>query len=284
MNLYISVMNEAVHYIEENINKPLTLQNMAKQFYLSEFHFSRLFKMITGVNLKYYITGRKLTRASESLKERDSTVIKVALDYGYEYPEVFSRAFKKQFGVSPSLYKNGMHEISAVPIASVVIRDFSNIKGTVAVKETSVELQELWLQGISIDINENDEEFNSILDSVGSTFMREYAEGFEDGKLFSTVNCHEDDSGEYTVFWGSHIKPEYQKGKLITRKIPAGWYACFRYYGDMLTMRTTFIEDLYRWIIIKEVELEQNGIGMLNIYDKQDIRRVQILVPIKKPK
>jgi AraC-like DNA-binding protein len=67
-------MNQVLDYIEDNLHEPLTLQDIAKQFYLSEFHFSRLFKMLTGVNLKPYITGRKLTMASKSLRASDNTV------------------------------------------------------------------------------------------------------------------------------------------------------------------------------------------------------------------
>lgn len=284
MNLYISIMNEVIHYIEDNIHEPLTLQSIAKQFYLSEYHFSRLFKMITGISLKQYVTGRKLAGASESLKAPDSTVIGVALDYGFEYPEVFSRAFKKQYSISPSMYKDGSRNIVTMPVFSVVDRDFSNTKGTVALKETVIYLQELKLQGVSIEINENDEKFDRILDTAGGSFVLEYGDCFKEGKFYSAVNCHEDDSGEYTVFLGSLMKQEYQEEKLSIRKVPAGWYACFHYHGDMLAMRNTFVEDLYRWIIIKEMELEQNGVGMLNIYDKLDICNVQILVPVKKPK
>lgn len=284
MNLYIRMVNEVIDYIEKNINQTLTLQGIAEKFYVSEFHFSRLFKIITGINLKQYILGRKLTVASQSLKTQDNTVTGVALDYGFEYPEVFSRAFKKQFGISPSLYKNGSYTIEEITKAEVVERNISNIKGTFTIKENYIYLDGFHLEGVFIEVNERSSDFDTNLDTTGSNFLNTYLDYFEDKNLYSVVNCHEDDSGEYTVFFGAKLSPDNHIGKLDSRIIPAGWYACFKYYGNMLDMRTTFVDDFYRWIMIKEIELCANGIGMINQYDRQDVNNVQILIPVKKPK
>lgn len=49
-------------------------------------------------------------------------------------------------------------------------------------------------------------------------------------------------------------------------------------------MRTTFNEDFYRWMLVKEVELCPNGIGMVNVFDRDNLQNVHILVPVKEPK
>lgn len=68
MNLYVRTINNVIEHIEQNISENLTLQSLSQHFYLSEFHFSRLFKMITGTSLKQYILGRKLALAAEKLR------------------------------------------------------------------------------------------------------------------------------------------------------------------------------------------------------------------------
>ncbi len=281
MNLYIRLMNEVIDYIEENIVKSLTLQDISEKFYLSEFHFSRMFKILTGISLKHYINGRRLTLAAESLKVQGNTVTKTAFDYGFEYPEVFSRAFKRQFSISPSVYMRGNHIIERVAKASVIERDITNAKGSFTIKENNLYLDDIELYGTSVEVNENHSDFNDILNSYGSNFLKMNLDYMGDYKLYAAVNCHEDESGAYTVFYGAHFLDQCKrKHNFEKRIIPAGWYACFQYYGDMLDIRNTFVDDLYRWIMIRDIELNSNGIGMLNIFDVNDIYDVQILIPI----
>ncbi len=106
MNLYVAVINEAVDYIEDHIDEKLSLATLAERFGISDFHFNRMFKTVAGVTLKQYILGRKLIKAIGLLRESKLSVIDIAMDLGFEYPEVFSRAFKKQFGLSPALISN----------------------------------------------------------------------------------------------------------------------------------------------------------------------------------
>ena len=55
MNSYIEMINQAIEYIEESIEREIELSNISKQFYLSEYHFERAFRAIVGTNLKKYI-------------------------------------------------------------------------------------------------------------------------------------------------------------------------------------------------------------------------------------
>ena len=67
--------------------------------------------------------------------------------------------------------------------------------------------------------------------------------------------------------------------------VPGGWYVDFSYHGDMFDISDVFIDDLYKWIMVKEVEINPNGVGMLNIYrnDYWKDSAVRMLVPIVKP-
>lgn len=283
MNSYIKLMNQVIGYIEDNIKEPLTLQEISKKFFLSEFHFSRIFKILVGCSMKQYIQGRKLTLAAENLKILDYTITETAMDYGYKSPEVFSRAFKKQFGMSPSVYRNGDMPIDAVVKANVVIRDILNLKGSFALKGSFLYLESSEVYGIYTEVNENSSDFEQILNSTGNDFIQRYSSYITEDKLYSMVNCHGDESGRYTVFFGANFSEKDTFRRLKNFTISKGWYACFHYYGDMLKIRNTFVEDLYRWIILKEIELCPNGIGMLDIYNLSDVKDVNILVPVKAP-
>ncbi|QHQ63376.1 AraC family transcriptional regulator [Anaerocolumna sedimenticola] len=283
MNSYVKLMNEVIEYIENNINDPLSVQEIAKKFYLSEFHFSRIFKIMIGCSIKQYVQGRKLTLVAEKLKVSDCTVTRAAMDYGYESPEVLSRAFKKQFGIAPIVYRKGFIPINMVEKANVVVRDIMNMKGSFALKNSFLYLEGTDIYGVYTEVNENNANFEHKLNSTGSSFALKYSEFLAERKLFGVVNCHEDESKKYTVFFGGHISQKDRVKGLKPRNLPEGWYACFHYYGDMLRIRNTFVEDLYRWIMLKEIELSSNGIGMLNIFNLNDSNDVNILVPIKAP-
>ncbi len=276
-------MNQVIDHIEDNINKSLTLHEISKKFFLSEFHFSRIFKILTGYSMKQYIQGRKLSVVAEKLRTSDCTITMVAMDYGYKSPEVFSRAFRKQFGISPSLYRNSDVKIKLIEKTNIVIRDISNQKGSLALKNSFLYLKSSDFYGIYTEVNENKPDFEHILHFTGSNFIKRYSKSLTDNKLYSMVSCHGNESGKYTVFFGGNIsKGDREKG-LKCFHLSEGWYACFRYYGDMLKIRNTFVEDLYRWIILKEIELNPNGMGMLDIYKINDVKDVSILVPIKAP-
>jgi AraC family transcriptional regulator len=106
MNLYVSVISDTIEYIESSMSHKLTLADLSARVRISDFHFNRIFKTVTGMTLKQYILGRKLAKAAEQLKSTRRSVIDIALGLGFEYPEVFSRAFKNQLGVSPAAFRS----------------------------------------------------------------------------------------------------------------------------------------------------------------------------------
>jgi len=286
MNFYVNMINQTIDYIEDNIHEKISLEDIAEHFGVSKFHFNRMFKTLSGITLKQYVLGRKLTQALRCLTETSASVIDVAYDFGLEYPEVFSRAFKKQFGVPPSVCKREKIDIHAVEKASVVERDIINYKGMLALSGTDIYLNELHLQGIYVEVDVNSEQFKQLMQSTGEMFLSTCQKSYQldREKLYIVVNCHEKDNGEYTVFYGMKGESTDQETNFKTRIIPQGWYARFIYSGDMFDIRETFIDDLYRWIMVREVELNPNGVGMLNIFEKDylETSEVQILVPIKK--
>ena len=288
MNFYVSLINSTIDYIEENIGERLTLEEVSKHFSVSEFHFNRMFKTVVGKTLKQYILGRKLTRAFERLSATEESVIDIAYDFGFEYPEVFSRAFKKQFGVSPNICRIEKPQLGLVKKAAVVERQIISCQGSLALKGTFKYLEGLHLKGWYVEVDANSKEFEPKLRASADAFLKEVQgpDYLGQGGFYTVVNCHGEDNGEYTVFYGVQGKPGVHAEAFKGRIVPEGWYASFVYCGDMFDIREAFIDDLYRWVMVREVELNPNGVGMLNIFGKDygSTGSVQILVPVKEPK
>ena len=92
-------------YIEENLGSSITLQSLARCAGYSPAHCLRLFERATGCTPFAYIRRLRLTRAAVMLKDALKTVLSVALDFDFGSHEGFTRAFARQFGITPSSYR-----------------------------------------------------------------------------------------------------------------------------------------------------------------------------------
>jgi len=100
-------LNRAIEYIEDNLLEELTCGAIARAAYLSSAHFQRAFNLLTGMTVGEYIRSRRLTLAGHELAAPGAKVIDVALKYGYETPESFSKAFTRFHGATPMQAKKG---------------------------------------------------------------------------------------------------------------------------------------------------------------------------------
>ena len=92
-------------YIQERLDDPLDLEQVAAVAAFSRFHFHRIFRGLTGETLSSYVRRLRLERAARRLKQDEEPIVQVALEAGFETHESFTRAFGEMFGVSPSCYR-----------------------------------------------------------------------------------------------------------------------------------------------------------------------------------
>lgn len=104
---WITGIQRALDYTEEHLTEKINYEAVAKQAYSSAFHFQRMFTMLCGFSLGDYIRMRRLTLAAEELVRASDKVLTIALKYGYETPESFSRAFTRFHGITPTDARRG---------------------------------------------------------------------------------------------------------------------------------------------------------------------------------
>ena len=107
MSELINDIQKAIDYIENNLADELEITDIAVAAHLSSFHFQRIFHVMCGYTVGEYIRYRRLSLAGEELLSTKAKVIDVALKYGYDSPDSFSRAFTKFHGATPSVIKSG---------------------------------------------------------------------------------------------------------------------------------------------------------------------------------
>lgn len=102
-------MRMVLDYIEENLGGHLTISGMAKAAALSPFHFTRSFKASTGTTPARYVWKRRIELARSMLKDRQFTLVEVALACGYSSQSHFTTAFKEATGLTPAVYRASLN-------------------------------------------------------------------------------------------------------------------------------------------------------------------------------
>lgn len=103
-----SVVEKAKEYIGNRYHKDISLDDISREVNISPYYFSKIFKEETGVNFIEYLTGIRIERAKELLKDTEYSMKEICTMVGYSDPNYFSRSFKKKVGVTPTEYKEGI--------------------------------------------------------------------------------------------------------------------------------------------------------------------------------
>jgi AraC family transcriptional regulator len=102
---YLRCVQRGVDFIETRLDEDVELAAVARAAGLSQWHFQRIFKALTGETLKAYIRSRRLASSLDRLLTTKLRVLDIAILAGFESQEAFARAFKAAFGISPLQYR-----------------------------------------------------------------------------------------------------------------------------------------------------------------------------------
>lgn len=92
-------------YIEDHLDEDLSLDTLAKEFYVNKYHIAHVFKEKLGMSIHQYITKKRLTLCREAILGK-SSITEVYQTFGFGDYSSFYRAFKKEYGISPKDYRN----------------------------------------------------------------------------------------------------------------------------------------------------------------------------------
>lgn len=99
---WVEGIGEAIRFIEDNITQELTIGDIAGCAYMSPFYFQKGFAMLCGFTVGEYIRQRRLALAGSELASSDGKIIDIALKYGYDSPDSFTKAFTRFHGATPT--------------------------------------------------------------------------------------------------------------------------------------------------------------------------------------
>lgn len=138
MNITNNVINIAIDYIINHLNRDISVEDVASHCHFSKFYFNRVFRAETGESVYAFIKRLRIERSALRLgTDRHRSITEIGLDYGYS-PSNYSTAFKQHHHVSPHLYrkiKPGMDQQHPFYDFEVCLENFDYYDRRISIKE-----------------------------------------------------------------------------------------------------------------------------------------------------
>lgn len=241
---WIRGLQRAIDYMEENLTEDLDFAVIAEQAYSSSFHFQRTFTLLTDMTVGEYIRNRRLSLAGEEFSANDVKVIDLALKYGYDTPESFTKAFTRFHGITPS----GAHQKGAR------LKSFNRLSITISLKGGKVMEYQI-LERDSFKVLTKVKSF--LHDECGDKIPMFWSKCKEDGSLKVLCEnssqdtllglCEPEKKGEKSFRYGIGIECNHEitvPDGFELWTLPANTWAVFQCVGPM----PTAIQDMWKKI------------------------------------
>ena len=226
---WTDAIQSAISFIEQHITDDITAEDVANHVHISSFYFQKGFSMLCGYSVTEYIRNRRLALAGGALAATDMKIIDIAMKYGYDSPDSFTKAFTRFHGVSPAMVrKNDVTIKTFAPLKLEIL-----LKGGYLMNYKIIDKESFTVLGASKKF-----EYENCKQEIPLFWQEHYAKGHGKyvGGMFG-INIDEqmgNDSFEYLIADLYNPNTEIPEG-FVTRTIPAFTGAVFSCDGPLPT-------------------------------------------------
>ena len=250
MTDWIEGFQASIDYIEQNLTKELDIGKIAKKAALSSFYYQRIFGAMCGMTVGEYIRERRMTLAAQELAGSDCKVIDIALKYGYDSPDSFTKAFQRFHGITPAQAREkGVNLRSLAPLHIKI-----TLEGGTMLDYKIVEKSAFTVVGVKKSFN-SETSYTEI-----PKFWDEWASDMKGLKGMFGV-CSDMDGTNFDYWIADLYMPweEYPQ-ECSTYQIPGGLWALFKCVGPLPgSMQSVNTKIWSEWLpSLKEYELAGN--------------------------
>lgn len=261
---WTNAIQSAIDFMEQHITENISAEDVANHVHISSFYFQKGFRMLCGFSVIEYIRKRRLALAGGDLATTDMKIIDIAMKYGYDSPDSFTKAFTRFHGVSPTMVRKD----------DVMIKTFAplkleiSLKGGYLMNYKIIDKESFTVLGVSKEFN-----YENCKQEIPLFWQSHYEKG--NGKyvcgMFG-INIDEkmgNDSFEYLIADLYDSKMEIPEG-FVTRTIPAFTWAVFSCVGPMPTALQDVSTKIFsEWLpALKEYEFAAGY--CVEMYDAAD--------------
>lgn len=282
-------LNNVIDYIEEHLTGDLSLEIISKYAGVSDYHFRKIFFYLSGLTLSEYIKNRKLSEANKDLLNGEK-VTDVALKYGYQSLDGFTRAFKKWSGFLPSeVMKKGLSK--SFPKLSFII----SVKGGVAMEFRIEEKAAFNLVGVSKRVPMQFEGINMEIVKLAESISEEQKEemhALQNMEPYEVVNASYDadfnfmkEEGYLTHMIGILTTEDQVSEGLEKVPVEAGTWAVFPNEGPFpSTLQQTMARVYSEWLpssIYEVINAPSFSFTKME-QERKDYAYSEIWIPVRK--
>ncbi|MDQ6598941.1 AraC family transcriptional regulator [Bacillus salipaludis] len=270
---WIESLQKAIDFMEEHLLEEISIGDIAKEAKASVFHFQRTFTILTDISVGEYLRRRRLTLAAQELSNTNNKIIDIAFKYGYETPEAFSKAFRRQHGITPREARSNKGILNSYNRLVIQV----SLKGAEPMKYKIVERESFQVVGVK-------KEFSTLNDDNIKGIPKMWGEVHKDGtnELLFKIN-----NGKIEGILGVCVtKKEYQGDQLIDYwiateyvgetpdgleilDIPSSKWAVFEVHGPMPDAMPRVWKQIYQeWF--PSNAYEHAGTPELEVYSDED--------------
>ena len=247
-NDYIQRINKVVAYINNHLDESLDLKTLSEVAALSEFHFHRVFKALKGETIGAHITRLRLEATARLLRYTPLPIEEIAFNIGYETPASLSKAFKNQYGITPSEYRTNK---------DIYIMKKEIINPDLALKTPKImELEPKNLIYVALTGEYGTLDYGKAYEQLWAVVKSQklFTKGIE-----SICVSYDDPKITEASLQRSEVslaihKPASPEGEVSCKSLAGGKYAVFFYQGSYTHLSAVY-DAAMRWVIDSEYEV-----------------------------
>ncbi|QDQ03422.1 AraC family transcriptional regulator [Lysinibacillus fusiformis] len=285
---WIESIQKAINYMEENLLDDLTMDQIAQEVNSSVFHFQRIFSILTDMSMADYMRRRRLTLAAQELMNTDYKIIDLAYKYGYDSPEAFTKAFRKQHNVTPREARKQQGPLQSYNRLVIQV----SLKGAEPMKYKIVEKEKFQVVGVKRTYNcqngENTQGIPLFWDEMNNKGMDDVLFKLNNGEIKGVLGVcvpHKDHKENNLVdYWIATDHAGDSPDNLLTMEVPAAKWVVFEVHGPMPdAMQNTWKQIYAEWF--PSNPYEPAGSAELEVYSDENPSSPdlysEIWIPIK---
>lgn len=283
---WVESLQQAIDYMEANITESISMEDIAREANSSVFHFQRTFSILTDMSVGEYLRGRRLTLAAHELASTDHKIIDIASKYGYDTPEAFTKAFRRQHGVTPSDARKHVGELKSYNRLGIQV----NLKGASPMKYRIVERESFQAVGIKEEFSlvdgENMQGIPKMWERANADGTSDLLAGLNNGEIKGLLGiCDGNADGQKMDYWIGAESTEKAPANLAAIEIPAAKWAVFEVHGAMPEAMPIVWKQIFsEWFPSNQYEHAPSP--ELEVYPAGDAYRddyySEIWIPLKK--
>ena len=277
-NDYIQRINKVVAYINNHLDETLDLKTLANEAALSDFHFHRIFKALKGEAIGGYITRLRLEATARLLRYTALTIEEIAFNIGYETPASLSKAFKNQYGITPTEYRTNK---------DIYIMKKEIINPDLALKAPKImELEPKNLIYVALTGEYGSLDYGKAYEQLWAVVKSQklFTKGIE-----SICVSYDDPKITEASLQRSEVslaihKPAQPEGNVSCKTLAGGKYAVFFYQGSYSQL-SAVCDAAMRWVVESEYELRDEPLFEKYLNDArrtpEEKLKTEIYIPIR---